>query len=265
MYLTPHVFMQFISRKPFGIHSPFLYAFAENCILSRAKVYETEGLEMARKKLLCDTTELLITDFGKGRKIGKKNETNLPLQYKRSVSSIAKHSLQSPSMCRFLFRTARFLAPETILELGTSLGVSTACLALAAPRARVISLEGCPQTAARAAILFRESGIKNIDLRTGPFSQMLSKALNDLEKVDMVYIDGDHSYQGVMNNFVAIEKHIHSQSVLVLDDIRWSKGMRKAWLEIATNSKATLAVDMYRLGLVFFNPGFSKQIVPVAF
>lgn len=265
MYISPQVIMQFITRKPFGIHSPFVYDFAQNCILNSGNIDETLQIEQARKNLLGDFTQLMVTDFGRGRKFGKKKMADEPLKYNRSVASIAKNSLQSPSMCRFLFRTTRFMSPETILELGTSLGVTTACLAKAAPQAKIISLEGCPQTAARAANFFRDCGVNNIDLRVGPFSQLLSKSLNDLARIDMVYIDGDHTYQGVLNNFITIEKHIHTNSVLILDDIRWSKGMRKAWLEITGSPMATLAIDMYRLGLVFFNPGFSKQIVPVAF
>jgi len=265
MYLTRHVFMQFITRRPFGIHSPFLFAFAENCIFNRETYSDFERLEHFRRQLLNDHTELMITDFGRGVRFGKKRQGNELLQYRRTVASIARGSLQNPSMCRFLYRTAKYLAPKNIMELGTSLGITTSFLARAAPNARVFTLEGCQQTSARAERLFRESDIKNIELVTGPFSQTLEASLQDIGLVDMVYIDGDHSYEGVLRNFSVISKHIHAGSVLILDDIRWSKGMKKAWLEIANHPQASLAVDMFRIGLIFFNPGLSKQIVPVAF
>jgi len=265
MYLNRHVILQALTRKPFGIHSPFLYAFAENCLYSSQLQPEFAFLEQMRQRLKDDRTELDVTDFGQGLRLLKERRGEEPLRYWRSVSSIARRSLQKPSMCRLLFGMVRYFEPTTVLELGTSLGLTTAYLAKARPEARIISLEGCSQTAARADALFRESGIKNIEIFTGPFSKTLPAALSELGKPDLVYIDGDHSYEGVMNNFLQISEHIHEGSVLILDDIRWSKGMKQAWHEIAGHPRATLAVDLFRLGIVFFNQALSKQIVPVGY
>ncbi|MBW6499140.1 MAG: class I SAM-dependent methyltransferase [Bacteroidales bacterium] len=265
MYLNRHVILQTLTRKPFGIHSPFLYAFAENCLYSREGHPDFSFLEQMRQRLKNDHAELEVTDYGQGLRFVNERKGEEPLRYRRSVSSIAKRSLQKPSMCWLLYRMARYFQPSTILELGTSLGLTSAYLAKARPEARIISLEGCPQTAARASALFRESGITNIEILTGPFSQTLPNALTMLGKPDLVYIDGDHSYEGVMSNFLQISEHLYEGSVLILDDIRWSKGMRKAWIEITGHPGATLSVDLLRLGIVFFNPALSKQIVPVGY
>jgi len=265
MYLNRHVILQTLTRKPFGIHSPFLYAFAENCLYEREGHPDFSFLEQMRQRLKNDHTELEVTDYGQGLRFVNERKGEEPLRYRRSVSSIAKRSLQKPSLCRLLYRTVQYFEPSIILELGTSLGLTTAYLAKARPESRIISLEGCPQTAARASALFRESGITNIEILTGPFSQTLPNALTMLGKPDLVYIDGDHSYEGVMSNFLQISEHIHEGSVLILDDIRWSKGMRKAWIEITGHPGATLSVDLFRLGIVFFNPALSKQLVPLGY
>lgn len=265
MYLNRNVILQTITRKPFGIHSPFLYAFAENCLYSREWHPDFAFLELMRRSLKNDRTELEVTDFGRGLRLVRERTGEEPLRYRRSVSNIAGRSLQKPSLCRLLYRMVCYFKPSSVLELGTSLGLTTAYLAKARPEARIMTLEGCSQTAARADALFRESGIKNIEILTGPFSKTLPSALNKLGKPGLVYIDGDHSYEGVMNNFLKVSEHIHEASVLILDDIRWSKGMKQAWLEIAGYPGATLSVDLFRLGIVFFNPALSKQIVPVGY
>jgi predicted O-methyltransferase YrrM len=265
MYLTRHVLLQYIFRKPFGIHSPFLYDFACRCLYARDRLPDFDLIENLRHTLLQDQTILDITDFGRGTGRHKRREGDAPLLYKRKISSIARHSLQSPAMCRLLYRTVQYFSPDHILELGTSLGISTAYLAKAAPKARIITLEGCEQTADRARSLFRKTKLHNIEVITGDFKQTLGEALQKLQKVGLVYLDGDHSYSGVMNNFCKIIEHLDENSVLILDDIRWSKGMKKAWLEIAGHHKTTLAVDLFSLGIVFFNPSLSKQIIPVGY
>lgn len=265
MYLNRHVILQTLTRKPFGIHSPFLYAFVENCLYSKETHSDFAFLEQMRQRLKKDSTELEVTDFGRGLRYLKERKGEGPQHYRRSVSSIARRSLQKPSLCRLLYRMMRYFEPSNVLELGTSLGLTTAYLAKARPEARILTLEGCSQTAARADALFRESGIKNIEILTGPFSQTLPNALTMMGKPDLVYLDGDHSYTGVMSNFFQISEQLHEGSVLILDDIRWSKGMRKAWVEISGQPGATLAVDLFRLGIVFFNPALSKQLVPVGY
>lgn len=265
MYLNRHLILQYFSRKPFGVHSPFVYAFAENCVYSKEHFEVFDFLEALRQALMSDRRLIEVTDYGKGPR-GKKNKKGEePLTYRRRISSIARHSLQSPRLCRLLFRTAAYFKPLTILELGTSLGVTTAYLAKAAPQARVITLEGCSQTAGRAEQLFRESGLNNVELITGNFANTLAVALEKLQRLDMVYIDGDHSYEGVMNNFSRISEHIHSGTVLILDDIRWSKGMKRAWLELTDKPGASLSIDLFRMGVVFFNPALSKQIISLAY
>lgn len=265
MFLTRHVALQYIFRKPFGIHSPFLYDFAEQCLYARNRVPDFDLLEYHRNELLHNHSLLNITDFGRGTGKHKRKEADGPLIYKRKISSIARHSLQSPAMCRLLYRTVKYFSPSTILELGTSLGITTAYLAKAAPEARIITLEGCEQTAATAKALFVKTGLKNIEVRTGDFKQTLNEAIQEIKKIGLVYIDGDHAYAGVMSNFQTISEHLDENSVLILDDIRWSGGMKRAWLEIASHHKATLALDLFRLGMVFFKPALSKQIIPVGY
>ena len=265
MYLTRHVVLQFLFRKPYGIHSPFLYDFAEKCLYSREKDIAFERIEKERRQLLNDHSWIEVTDFGQGAGKHRKQNGEEPLHYRRKISSIARHSLQSPAYCRLFYRVAGYFSPARILELGTSLGITTAYFALADPQARIITLEGCPRTADKARELFYKMDARNIETRTGPFKDTLDGALESLGKIDLVYLDGDHSYEGVMNYYRKISEHIHHDSVLILDDIRWSDGMKKAWLEMAADSKVTLAVDLFKIGILFFNPALSKQIIPVGY
>lgn len=265
MYFNQSVFLQFALRRPYGIHSPFLYDLADNCIFSKESSADFLLLEQKRKELLNDHTEINVFDFGPGPKRFAINPGVESISYRRKVSSIARNALLSPAMCRLMWRLTKYFSPKTILEVGTSLGVTTSYLANAAPESKIITLEGCPQTAARAEMLFKECGAANINLYVGHFDNTLPNALEQLVKVDLAYLDGDHSYKAAMQNFSTILGHLHPGSVLIVDDIRWSKGMRAAWCEMTAHPQVTLAVDLYKTGILFFNPALSKQIVPVGF
>ncbi|HSV88717.1 MAG TPA: class I SAM-dependent methyltransferase [Bacteroidales bacterium] len=265
MLFNKSVLLQLALRRPYGVHSPFLYNLADKCIFSKEISPDFRLLEQKRKELLVDQTEIYVLDFGHGPKKFSVRSGFDPIKYRRTVSKIARNSLQTPGMCRLMWRLAKHFSPKNIIEIGTSLGITTTYLSNAAPESRIITLEGCPQTAARAEILFGECGATNVELSLGLFENTLPKALEQLEKLDMVYLDGDHSFKPVIQNFNTLLSYLHSGSVLVVDDIRWSKSMKEAWIEMASHPMVTLAVDLYKAGIIFFNPGLSKQIVPVGF
>jgi hypothetical protein len=53
-------------------------------------------------------------------------------------------------------------------------------------------------------------------------------------------------------NFSISAKKAKNNTLIILDDIYWSKDMYRAWKEIQKNEKVTLTVDIHRMGLVFF-------------
>ncbi|KIW21094.1 hypothetical protein PV08_01673 [Exophiala spinifera] len=97
----------------------------------------------------------------------------------------------------FVYQLCRATGAETIVEAGTSFGVSTIYLALAASanasrtgrRARVIATEYEPTKAARAREYWAECGrtvTDAIDLREGDLRETLK---TDLENVDLLLLD----------------------------------------------------------------------------
>ena len=66
---------------------------------------------------------------------------------KRTISSIAKNAAKPKKFGQLLFRMVKYYQPATILELGTSLGITTSYLSLAKPDARLITMEGSKEIA----------------------------------------------------------------------------------------------------------------------
>lgn len=235
----------------YRVHSPFIFTFCQEVLDDNREFYAFSQLETLREFLIADTSKIEVTDLGAG--------TQSRLGATRSVRAIAQSALTSPLYCRFLFRTLLLYKPKTILEMGTSLGLSTLYLAKAASQAKIITLEGCPNTAAIAQKNFDRYEATNIELRAGPFQDTLSPSLQDLQTLDFAFIDGNHRQAPTLDYFEQCLVTIDNHSILVFDDIHWSEEMEAAWEQIKAHPRVTASVDLFFMGIVFFRKDFVKK------
>lgn len=234
------------------VHSPFLFDLSEQVLNDDRHYYAFDEIEYRRDLLLADHATLRVEDHGAG--------SHSLSGHDRKVSDIARTSLITPRFGQHLFRLATFLQPATILEMGTSLGISAAYLAKGAPQARMITLEGSPAIADTARAQLQALGLGHIDVRTGEFSTTLPAALEALGSVDLAFIDGNHRYEPTVQYFEALKPYLHDGSVVVFDDIHWSRGMEKAWNTIRRDPRVTVSVDLFYKGIVSFRTAFREPV-----
>jgi predicted O-methyltransferase YrrM len=158
-----------------------------------------------------------------------------------------------------LFRLVNFQQSATVLEIGTSFGLTTAYLAAANQQARVITLEGCPATAQIAQGNFKQLKLKNISLITGNFEETLPALLSTTDQLDFVFFDGNHQYEPTLRYFEWCLAKRTAESIFVLDDIYWSKEMTRAWRAICARPEVMISIDLFYFGLVFFRDKQPKQ------
>ena len=156
--------------------------------------------------------------------------------------------------------------PAQIMELGTSLGITTAYLASANTNAKVTTFEGSASIAQIARQNHGSLGLANISLLEGNFDDQLPKWLAHNKKVDFAFIDGNHAYKPTIAYFEALLGIVEDHSILVFDDIHWSKEMEAAWAQISAHPRVTLSIDLFFIGIVFFRKEFAqKQQVSIRF
>lgn len=194
---------------------------------------------------------IIVEDFGAGSAVNKTNT--------RTVSSIAASSLKSKKYARLLFRIIQYYRPKTIVELGTSFGITTAYLASGSPDARVYTLEGASSIAAISRENFEKLGLKNIFLTEGDFNSSLPGLLAGLQQIDFAFIDGNHRKIPTLDYFKQLLQHSAKDGMLIFDDIHWSKEMEEAWEEIKGHDGVMLTIDLFFIGLVFINPGLKEK------
>ena len=234
-----------------GTHSPFVYKLADEVIYNFSANADFDVIEKQRVKLLNNKAVINVTDLGAGSHLNKNRA--------KKVCEIAKNALKTPKLAQLIYRLAKNTNPQVVVELGTCLGITTAYFAKACPTARVISIEGCPETAAVAQQNFTDLGLTNIELHTGNFDVILPDIIAEQSTLDFVYVDGNHRKDATLNYFEWCLTKISENSLLVFDDIYWSKGMEEAWIEIKNHPEVTLTIDLFWIGLVFFKKGQAKQ------
>lgn len=248
-------YLQFLwhSKNEHAVHSPFVFNLITKCFYDKKSKPEYSILKEYRKALLTTKNSIEVTDFGAGSKVFKSNT--------REISKIAKTAGISPKRAELLFRIVHYFQPSSILEIGTSLGLATSALSLGSrsvgTKARITTLEGCPETAKIAQNQFRQFGLTNINSVVTEFNSYLSDF--QLSTFDLIYFDGNHSKKATVDYFELLLPSITNDSVWIFDDIHWSPEMEEAWEIIKNHPKVKVTIDTFQWGLVFFRREQEKQ------
>ena len=240
-----YYWMKASNSKGHGTHSPFVYDFIRKVLMDHTTNTDFDNIEIQRQRLKKDHTLLEIRDFGAGSRVNDHKQ--------RAISAIAKSALKPAKYSQLFYKIIQHYPYKNLLELGTSLGITTSYLASAAKDGKVYTFEGAPSVAKVAQRNFSDLGLHNIQLTEGNFDETLPIFLLHLQgKIDFSFIDGNHREEPTINYYEQLLPFIHNDSVIILDDIHWSQGMENAWFEIIGRPEVTLSIDLFFVGLVFF-------------
>ena len=257
IFILKYIHYFITSKNEHSIHGPFSYNFIKHVIKANSSEKELLLIENLRKKLCKNNMLITITDFGAGSNI---NNTN-----KRTIQDIAKNSAKNKKFGKLLYRIIKYCKPKNIIEIGTSLGISTCYLAKANTNNNIFTFEGCPETAKIAKQNFAELNIKNVTLNIGNFNLTLREKLLNIKNIDFAFIDGNHQEEPTINYFTECLKYSNNNTVFVFDDIHWSKGMENAWKYIVNHPKTTVTIDLFFVGIVFLKSELSKEHFKIRF
>jgi len=233
-----------------SLHSPLVFDLYNHVIKNSTFDTRYRPIENKRSALHKNENLLNVTDLGAGSSLKKEKQ--------RKISSIARKSMAPAKKSQLLHRLIKYYQPDTIIDLGTCLGLNTLYLAL--EQRRVVTFEGCPTSATEARKNWQEFEFsKDIELIEGNINQTLPAFLAQEDKTDFVFMDANHTYEATIDYFDLLASKAHQDTVIAIDDIHWSKGMEKAWHEIKAREDVFLSLDLFHLGIVLFKPLYLKQ------
>jgi predicted O-methyltransferase YrrM len=240
-------------QSKYQIHSPFVFDFYNKVLLNGQVYHQYRVVNRLRREL--ETASRFIK-----RKDLDANCKDFPCDQRFvRVKDIIHHNSVSRKKGELLFRLIRHYKPMSILELGTSLGISTIYLSLAAPESHIITIEGCIDSVNLARENFEKTGLKNIHVIPGNFDEKLALAFVEMPMPDLIFFDGNHHKEPTLTYFEQCLQHIHPGTVLIIDDIHWSLEMTEAWNTIRCHPKVKVTIDIFQMGIVFFKEELSKE------
>ncbi|MBR9917890.1 class I SAM-dependent methyltransferase [bacterium] len=228
-----------------GIHSPFVFNFVTE-VIGQYRSIKHSDIENLRSRLKQRAEKIEVIDYGKG---GEKKV--------KTVAHIAKNSLKPSALAKLIARTCEYFKIQNALELGTSLGITSAYIGRSI-QGKLITLEGDPTILSIAEGVWNDLYLDNIEGLSGPFNETLKKAL-EAENFKLIFIDGHHQLEATLQYFEQILPFTSSDTIIIFDDIHWSPDMVKAWNKIIDREEVRCSIDLYFLGFVFFRQELSKQ------
>ena len=235
-------------RKGFGVHSPFVFNLITKVIEEQCPYYSFGDIELIRKQLLYREEQIIYPDRQQRGKIRK-----------CSLGEIVKRESIKPKHGALLFRLTNYFKSKSILQLGPSMGLSTLYLTSYAMGLKCIALENIPEFAEIARLVFEKAARNSIDLRVGCYKNLLPQALEDIKQLDFVFFNTLYEQQNNNELFETCLKYIHKDTIFVFVGLRTSRSMSEFWDKVCLNSEVTVTIDLYSMGIVFFNKKLHKR------
>lgn len=159
---------------------------------------------------------------------------------------------------QLLFRLVNYFGSKRILELGSGYGASTICLTAPSSGIKCVCVESSQEKAIQARDLYKEWN-RDITLLTDGTLPVL------LEKQDCIYIN--------LNNFGAISENFrsylsdltHEKTFIIVRGIRTNKRHQLLWRNIISMEERTAVLDLFNVGILFFDKRLYKWNYKISF
>ncbi len=232
-----------------SIHSPFFFDFYNKVIKGKNESRFLE-IEKTRTHLLSNHSVVSVQDLGAASPHFK--------SVNRKIARIAATSLNEEKQCLLFYRIAQYMEAKKIVELGTSMGITSLYLS-DAKETKLTTFEGNQAMIDIALTNFEYFERKNIVLIEGNIDQTLPDFLQNPAKIDFALIDANHRYEPTVRYFNWLAKRMADQGVMVIDDIYYSEEMGRAWNDLKKHDLVYGSIDLFRCGVLFFDLALNKQ------
>jgi len=232
-------------RKGHGIHSPYLFDFIHEVIFNAKQSLPPSEILMEHRRLKKDTSR----SGGEERKVG----------------SFVRQSSVSEKQGKLLYRIARWVAPEMMVELGTGLGLSTLYLAKGSPGTPLHSIEANTERASFAAQLVSRLQLGPVSIHWGEMEEKLKDILPLMPGKYLAYVDGNHYYEPTIRYVKSLIGRAGEEAVIVMDDIYWSREMQGAWKEVISWPEVRVSIDLFHMGILLLRKDLHPAHLKIKF
>lgn len=249
-YIINYLTYFFTSDTKYNIHSPFVFDFVVKVLNTRKQKPTYHSIELIRTKMLKSNAGIEILPLG---------ATTFQNIRKEKLKNVCYRTSKSAKYCELLERICSYYQPQLALEIGTSLGISALYQASGLANGILYTMEGNLDSIKVAKHNSDVLEMENMVFIEGNFDTQLPIFLNQIERLDYVFFDGNHQMDATLKYFEWCLNKAHTNSIFIFDDIRWSEDMQIAWEKIKKHPAVTLSIDLFVMGIVFFRIENEKQ------
>lgn len=184
------------------------------------------------------------------RFLNKDTETLLFQGEMTTVKSLVKRMELSPYWGQVIFKMVHKYKPKELLEIGTTLGISTLYLATPDARASLIGIGEELAIIPKTQHYFKELGTRNIALFKGSIEKRLAKILPSFSALDFIFVNElDNTSLRYIKDCLAFTNH---NSVIVINKPYQNKEGKDCWKKSILLPRVSISIDLYQLGILFF-------------
>jgi predicted O-methyltransferase YrrM len=232
------LYRRILRKRGYGVHSPFVYNLITKVIEERCPYYRFSDIELLRKRLLV----------------------------KKEMADIRAHDVIHPKHGALLFRLTNYFRSQNILQVGVSAGLSTLYLKSYAQDVRCIALEESSKYASIARWVYEMAARTPIDLRVGDYQKLLPYTLEDMGRIDFIFFNTRMELEpSNVDLFNICANYAQTDTVFAFEGIKANQNMRSLWKTVCAHPEVTVTIDLYSMGIAFFNKKLHKRDYTVYF
>jgi predicted O-methyltransferase YrrM len=241
--LKHYILYAYRSKTKYKIHSPFVFDFIRDILESSNRSFPKLPSDLRNYYIKYNQKIDIEMNAGEGSLV----LNDKPTSTKSLITTIGIPQKYG----KILYKLTEKYKCRNIIELGTSFGISTSYLA-ANKDCKVQSIDANKQIQDIAKEAFQKLKTSNTVFISARFDEVLKDLCSQSNEISLIFIDGDHNKDATIRYFNTCLPYLHENTIMVFDDIYWSKGMTEAWNHICNQKEVSLSIDLYRLGILFF-------------
>jgi predicted O-methyltransferase YrrM len=220
-------------RKGYGVHSPFVYSFITKVIEEKASFYAFDEIDKLRQKIIATNKD--------------SNQASVP-------------DIRQKNYGALLFRIVNFFKCNTVLQIGSSPGILSLYLAMASPKnCRCYVLDKKIAVLEDIMVFSKEHQLHNLQFIAGDYKENLAGLHSFSPRLDMIFINRLPDFEKAEDLFLSCRPFLYKKTVLIINDIMKDKNMNQLWQKIKEESDVRVSIDLYALGIVFFDENLPKK------
>lgn len=217
----------------YKIHSPFAFQFLTE-VLEDNRYYHFFGvIETYRRNLLANS-ELIPTGSGQ-----------------RTINALTKSGELEETYGQVLFKAVHLYKPDTIVEIGTGLGISTLYQATPASSTKVFTFETNTTLTKKTQQFFRQLMRKNITIINNKNETTLEETLLKIGSIDFVFFNHFEVNKGI-ELFETILKFAQTNTIIAFRTPYGNPLRTQLWEQLKKHPSVRMSIDIFGLGFLFF-------------